>query len=160
MSDWKEMEPLVSKQANMPGGALNELAYLIKRSHEFDRPLAEDVQKIERLRRVADQQAISGPLIGGAKLAGSICSAVAQYHFFDEPVTANRIKLAGNISEVSGQGYSLLATPAAAVAHFVYTRKLSKKGRLPKQIFKARLKRLDEVETQVKEAKGAGELIP
>ena len=158
LSDWKELEPLLSTQAKT--GSLSELAFLVRRSHQFDKPLAEDVEKIERLRRVADQQAISGPMIGVAKSAASICRIVGSYDFSSEEITANRIKLAGNITDASAQGFALLATPTAFALHFLYTRQLAKTGRLPSQVLQARLRSLDGLETQIRAAKAPGDLSP
>ncbi len=62
----------------------------------------------------------------------------------------NQIKLAGKISDATGDSYSLVATPAAKSQHFFYTRRLAKEGKLPSQIMHERLQKLDQLETKIK----------
>jgi hypothetical protein len=156
MHDWEDLAQVVS--GNIPDdydkSSIETIALLTRSSQRFDDELAREEARIERLRRVAAQQTISGTLIGMLNLGRSITSTVAYYGYRSEPVVSNRISFAGRISQTAGQSYSLIATPAAVVARAIYQRRLSKKGTLPAQILQARLRRLDDLEAQLNAAPG------
>jgi hypothetical protein len=148
---WNELGKLLaSKQStSINQKFLTEEGILSERSQKLDSYLVTETAKIQTLRRVAAQQAISGPLIGMASLARSILYTVSYYGYGHSPQTVNNLAFAGRISQASGQAYSLLNTPTVAIYHFWYKRKLSKRGELPEQILQQRLKRLDNLEKQI-----------
>jgi hypothetical protein len=135
-----------------------ELAFLIRRTEELDGPLDKEVQHVVNLRRIADQQAISGPLIGLAGVTRSVLNTVAYYqstpsgsaNYERTRVVSNQLNLSGRIVQSTGQAYSLINTPYTEVKHFLYKRRLRKTGQLPKQLLAQRLARLDELEKRVK----------
>jgi hypothetical protein len=135
-----------------------ELAFLIRRTEELDGPLDKEVQHVVNLRRIADQQAISGPLIGLAGVTRSVLNTVAYYqstpsgsaNYERTRVVSNQLNLSGRIVQSTGQAYSLMNTPYTEVKHFLYKRRLRKAGQLPKQLLAQRLTRLDELEKRVK----------
>ncbi|CAN5517621.1 hypothetical protein BH10CYA1_BH10CYA1_54270 [soil metagenome] len=151
LNDWTELDSLISSSKLSNDESLRELAFLVRKSQNFDGPLDDEVKSIEHLRRVADQQAISGPLIGLTKVAESSCDLVAENGYASD--VSNRIKLAGKISDASGQGYSLLATPTAKALHYRYTKRLSRQGKLPSQIMHERLIKLDQLEAKIEAAR-------
>lgn len=147
---------------------VKELAFLVRRSAEFDAPLNKEVLKFEKLRRVADQQALSGPLIGLTGVTRGILNTTAFYatqnnssgdssESTDEPsqnaLLSNRLNFAGRIVQASGQAYSLVLTPTTEIRHFLYRRKLRSRGEAPEQLLQNRLLRLQQIETRVKETR-------
>ncbi len=151
VKDWDDLDQVMS--GNIPENTdkkvLREIAMLTKKSQDLDSSMVSEDVRIQRLRRVAAQQAISGPLIGTTILARAICSTVAYYGYRKRPVVANRIAFAGRVTESTGLAYSLVATPVGLARRVHYERKLAKKGTLPRQILLNRLKELDDLEAQV-----------
>ena len=135
-----------------------ELAFLIRRTEELDGPLDKEVEHVRKLRRIADQQAFSGPLIGLTGVTRSVLNTVAYYqsipsgsaNYERTRVVGNQLNLAGRIVQSTGQAYSLIDTPYTEVKHYLYKRRLKKVGQLPKQLLAQRLDRLDELEKRVK----------
>lgn len=135
-----------------------ELAFLIRRTEELDGPLDKEVEHVRKLRRIADQQAISGPLIGLTGVTRSVLNTVAYYqstpsgsaNYERTRVVGNQLNLTGRIVQSTGQAYSLINTPYTEVKHYLYKRRLKKAGQLPKQLLAQRLDRLDELEKRVK----------
>ena len=123
------------------------------RSERIDTHLVRETREIERYRQIAQQQSISGPLIGLTGVAGSTLSAVAFYDYRGEPVTANKLALSGRISNGSGQAYALLNTPYTVARGLIRKRRLARQGLLPTQILEQRLRNLDTFEAQVKSAR-------
>jgi hypothetical protein len=150
--DWNDLEDLMSAATKDPTDKrfVSEIAFLIKSSQVLDESLASEETRIQRLRRVAAQQAIAGPIIGLAGLARSICNTVSYFGYRSNSLVVNRINFAGQISQTTGQAYSLIATPKAAISHAIYRQRLARTGKLPSQILKARLARLDGIETQIR----------
>lgn len=156
--DWEELAHLFPDDPKLAFGnadstTLKEVAFLCMQSQTGEQSMARETAEINRLHRVADQQAISGPIIGLFSLARSTSATVAYYKYRDDRVTANRINFAGRISQATGQAYSLIATPRAKIKSVLYQRKLAKEGRLPSQIYEQNMKRWDAIEKGVKEAK-------
>lgn len=147
---------------------VKELAFLVRRSAELDAPLNKEVLKFEKLRRVADQQALSGPLIGLTGVTRGILNTTAFYatqnkssgdsaESADAPsqnaLFSNRLNFAGRTVQACGQAYSLVLTPTTEIRHFLYRRKLRSKGEAPDQQLQHRLVRLQQLETRVKETR-------
>jgi hypothetical protein len=132
---------------------IKELALLCMQSQVVDQSMARETDEINRLHRVADQQAIAGPIIGLFSLARSTGATVAYYDYPDDRAKANKINLGGRISQAVGQTYALIATPRAKIKSVIYQRKLAREGKLPAQIYKKGMDRWDAIETGVKAAK-------
>jgi len=132
---------------------IRELAFLEEQSSKLDDVVAKEIRTIQKLRRVAAQQAISGPLIATTSVAKSILSTIGFYEYRDDPVTRNRIGLAGRISTLSGQSYSLVKTTTTQIHSFINRRRLERQGKLPEQIAKEQLETLDKLEAQIMAAK-------
>ncbi len=129
---------------------LEEVAFLVDQSQWFDAALDRAERKLLSTQRVADQQAIAGPLIGLFTLGRSISSTVAYYGDPDSPLLRNRINCAGRISQTIGQSYSLIATPAAKIENELYQAKLRREGKLPSQVLRLRLDKLDQLESRIR----------
>jgi hypothetical protein len=148
--DWEELDQIMSTAAKSNSADINEVSFLAARTQEAERSLEHEQKRIDELRRVADQQAIAGPIIGLFSIARSTCAIVSYYGYRTDKVAANRISFAGRVSQSLGQTYSLVATPVAKIRYVIYTRKLAKEGRLPTQVYQKRLKYLADLEKQIK----------
>lgn len=113
------------------------------RSENIDANLNREVAQIERFRQVAQQQSISGPLIGLTGVTSSILATEAIFGFSDEPKIAIRLGLAGRITHGTGQAYALINTPYTIVKGFLRDRRLRREGRLPSQLLKERIRLLE-----------------
>lgn len=149
------MEELHELQTHHPGREeeeelLSRALLLNQRSEKLDGALDRETREIERYRQIAQQQSISGPLIGLTGLTGSTLSAVAYFDYRDVPRTANKLSFSGRIVNVTGQAYALVNTPVTVAKGFRRNRRLRAKGLLPTQILEKRLEDLDKFEAQVK----------
>lgn len=153
--DWQELDEVMSgdASASKDSAVLKQVSFLSSQSQTMDNELDLETRKIARLRRVADQQAVAGPIIGMLSVARSTCAVISYYNFRGDKLAANAINFAGRISQTVGQSYSLYATPRAKVRSILYTRQLKKQGKLPEQLYKKRLQLLDDLEEQVKLAR-------
>lgn len=124
---------------------LNTLVSLTERSARIDSELDRESRLIERYRQVAQQQSISGPLIGLTGVASATLATVAVYGHNRHPHTALQLGFSGRISQAVGQSYALVATPYSTIRGALRKRSLSKRGMLPRQILQERLQRLQEL---------------
>lgn len=123
---------------------------LSERSEKIDLNLDRETKEVERYRQIAQQQSVSGPLIGLSGLTSSITSAVAFFGYKDEPNKAIKIGFPGRITAVTGQAYAILYTPYTVFSGMRRNRRLRERGQLPAQILDERLKNLDRFEAQVR----------
>ena len=129
---------------------IEELELLIDSAIKTDAMIDKQAIEIERLERVATQQAVSGPAIGLLSLSQKILGVVSFYGYRNDPLTSNRIRFAGRIPQMVGQGYSLVETPRTQIAGYIKNARLRRKGELPSQELNNRLVELDKIENQVK----------
>lgn len=122
---------------------LERAARMAARSENIDANLNREVAQIERFRQIAQQQSISGPLIGLTGVTSSILATEAIFGFSDEPKIAIRLGLAGRITHGTGQAYALINTPYTIVKGFLRDRRLRREGRLPSQLLKERIRLLE-----------------
>lgn len=125
---------------------LRKVAALNYRSDRIDIALDREIKDIERYRQIAQQQTISGPLIGLTGVASSTLATVAVYGYLREPDTAIRLGLSGRITQCTGQVYALINTPYTMIHGMVRRHRLRKRGELPSQILEARLKKLEQLD--------------
>ncbi|MBX9686651.1 MAG: hypothetical protein K2X27_08110 [Candidatus Obscuribacterales bacterium] len=142
-----------ANQKELEDWRLAKALLLASRSERMDKALDRDIASINRLRTVAQQKAVTGPLIGLATVARSTLATVAAYAYSSDKVISTRLAFSGRISQSCGQLYALIDTPATQVRGIIKSRKLEKKGEAPEQVFQDRMKRLDELEAQIKEAR-------
>jgi hypothetical protein len=121
---------------------LQKVVALTTRTELLDTELNRETREIERYRQVAQQQTISGPLIGLTGVASSILAAVAIYGYRRDLDTANKLGFAGRLTHGTGQAYALLNTPYTISSGMIRNRKLRKRGELPIQVLEERLERL------------------
>lgn len=122
---------------------LQKVSFLTYRTERLDAELNRETNEIERYRQIAQQQSISGPLIGLTGVASSTLGTIAIYGYRADLVTANRLGFAGRITQGTGQAYALINTPYTILHGIIRNRKLQKRGELPSQILLERLARLD-----------------
>lgn len=151
LGEWEGLEQISGGHVpdDLDKQEIVKVAALVKETQQYDQSISKESTRIQKLRRVAAQQAISGPLIGASSMAKSICSIVAFYGYHHDPIISNRINFGGRIPQLAGQSFSLIATPTAAIKHYLYAKSLRKQGKLPDQILRARLVELDSLENQV-----------
>lgn len=126
-----------------------EVRFLSAKAQLLDTAMDHDTLTINRLRYVAEQQAISGPLIGLASVARSTLITIAHYGYRSNKVVVDRLAFAGRISQAAGQAYALWDTPATKVKSILNNRHLSKQNKLPAQVMRERLGDLDALEKQI-----------
>lgn len=173
----------IARRNDASSAKLQELSFLARRSSEMDAGLNSEVSRLGKLRQIADQQALSGSLIGLSGVSRGILNTTAFYCANSSSgsssgstssssssgsssgssssssgssnnsrgkILSNQLNFAGRVVQSTGQMYSLIVTPATEVKHYFYKRKLSRSGALPDQILKARMARLDELESRIK----------
>jgi hypothetical protein len=122
---------------------LRRVIALADSSERIDKELDRETREIERYREVAQQQSISGPLIGLTGVASSTLATVAVFGHARNIDTANKLGFSGRITQGAGQAYSLINTPAVTLTGILKNRELRKRGQLPTQILQERLKRIE-----------------
>ncbi len=128
---------------------MEEALSLSDKSERFDVVLDRENREIERLRRVAQQQTIAGPLIGLTSMPASILGTIAFYDYRHDRETTNKLLFAGRISAIAGQSYALIQTPYTMISGMRKNRQLKRRGELPSQLLEERLKNLDRLEAQI-----------
>lgn len=149
-ADWKDLDDYRKdpKHQSTDASTVLGLDALIRRSQRADSGIESESNRIASLRRVAQEQSFVGPAIEMATLSRQICQESAYYNRRNSHLS-NRINLAGRISQISGQGYSLVSTPYTAITAYMIQQKLRKRQELPSQLLSARLKKLEDLETRV-----------
>ena len=132
---------------------LSRVAFLAARAQRLDHSLNRDINSITGLRAIAQQKAISGPLIGMASVTRSIMENVAEFGYGKQKVISTRILFAGRIPQICGQSYAVSNTIATRFLALLKNQKLKAHGDLPAQVFSRRLKDLDNIEAQVRSGK-------
>ena len=155
LADWGDLnqQAATSQSTTIDSLHIKEAAFLAENAERAEVGLAREQNRIEKLRQVAAQQAVSGPIIGMTSVARSLLATIGYYGYRSQPVVNNRLAFAGRISQACGQTYSLITTPATRIKQTVYTQHLRKQGQLPSQMLERRLKRLDELEKEIQESK-------
>lgn len=149
------LEELKDLQASHAGEKQHEelltsLLVLSDRSERIDTNLDRETKEVERYRQIAQQQSVSGPLIGLTGLTASTLAAVAFFGYREQPRTAIKIGFPGRITAATGFTYALLNTPYTVYSGMKRKRRLREKGQLPEQILAERLKNLDRFEAEVR----------
>lgn len=122
---------------------LGKVAALNQRSEKVDIQLDRETKEIDRYRQIAQQQSISGPLIGLTGVTSSTLATVAVYGYPRDFDTVNKLGFAGRITQATGQAYALTNTPYTIIRGMIQNRELRRRGELPTQILQERLDRLN-----------------
>jgi hypothetical protein len=154
VAQWKELDQLSASGDPDTNDAtrVERAAFIADYAERADKVINKEQERIEKLRQVASQQAISGPLIGMFGVGRSVLNTTAYYRYTlrGSVITANSLNFAGRISQACGQTYNLINTPVTRISKSVYTARLAKEGKLPSQFLERRLQRLDELEKEIR----------
>lgn len=132
------------KEHNVDHSAwLRKVAELNQRSEKVNVQLDRETKEIERYRQIAQQQTVSGPLIGLTGVASATIANVAVYGYPRDIDTVNKLGFAGRITQGTGQAYALINTPYTIIRGMIRNRDLRRRGELPTQLLQERLERLN-----------------
>lgn len=132
---------------------LSKIAFLASRARRIDHSLESDIKRIDKMRSVAQQKAISGPIIGMASVSRSILENVAVFSYANRKVTSTRLLFAGRIPQEAGQTYAIANTVKSLLVSHIQNHQKRMKGEMPDQVIARRLKDLDELEELVRSNK-------
>lgn len=131
---------------------LTQVLFLSENSEKLDSAIDRESKSIERGRQIAQQQSISGPLIGLTSVTRSILSLTAFYDYRDDKIVANRLSFSGRLSQASGQAYALVNTPYTFVKGELRKKQVRRSGQSLAQILEKRKQFLDKLEAQLNSA--------
>lgn len=129
---------------------LADVERLRKHSIGVDETILRESRELIRMRGVAEQRAVAGPVIGSMGVASGILSTIGYYGFARDPVTKNRIALGSSISGVTASSLALYLTPQGTISSFLYEHKLRVQGKHPDQLLQKRLADLETLEAAIK----------
>jgi hypothetical protein len=129
---------------------LQEASLLADKSERFDVILDRETSDIERLRRVAQQQTIAGPLIGLTSIPAPVLGTIAFYDYRTDRETTNKLLFSGRIPAISGQAFALVQTPYTVISGVIKHNQLKRIGQLPSQLLDERLNNLDRLDKQLR----------
>jgi hypothetical protein len=154
VAEWRELDQLSSSGNPAADDAMQvkRASLIAEYAERTDGVLDKEQDRIEKLRQVAAQQAISGPIIGMFGVARSVLNTTAFYGYTRRGslLAANSLNFAGRISQATGQTYNLINTPVTRISKSIYSHRLEKEGKLPSQFLERRLQRLDELERELR----------
>jgi hypothetical protein len=152
--DYSLFERLKQLQKDSPSekqaSVLEEAINLSEKSERFDLALDRETREIERLRRVAQQQTIAGPVIGLTSMPAAILGTIAFYDYRKDRDTTNKMLFAGRLSALPGQAFALVQTPNTLISGIVKNRRLKQLGELPSQLLEQRLNNIDVLENEIR----------
>lgn len=140
----EELETLQEQLATeAPSDWLRKVAALNLKSDRMNAEIDRETAQIDRFRQVAQQQSITGPLIGLTGVTSSTLATIAVYGYSNDIYTSLKLGLGGRITQGVGQSFALIDTPYTAVTGIMRKRRLKEQGQLPSQILERRLQRLE-----------------
>jgi hypothetical protein len=143
---------LTSDETREQHGQLSaELVRLREEKVGLDTLIFHEERNIQRLRKVAGQQSRIVPFLSALGASSGICSTVGYHAYRQQPLISNRLGIAGDAAVIPAEAVALIATPAAAIAAYMYERNLRNKGEHPQQLLSKRLKDLKTLETLMTE---------
>ena len=145
----QEVKELQDESSEKDAKRLEEVAFLSENSEKLDTTIDREAHSIERFRQVAQQQTISGPIIGLTAVARSILSTIAFYDYRENKIVANKLSFGGRISQATGQAYALFDTPYTYVKGVIRKRRSERSGQSLTQILERRKHWLDRLESQL-----------
>lgn len=115
----------------------------------FRKQLESETTVMRRLEKVALQNGILGPVIGGQLMTQGILGTVGYYKYTVRPKKQLAHFYYGSVVGTVGTSMATVGTAAWLLSSYAYERRLSKEKRLPVQLIKSRLEHLDELEKLV-----------
>ena len=150
----ERLEQILASEAttNQNGQLAAELLRMREEKIGLDKLIFHEDRNIQRLRRVAGQQAITAPAISTLGAASGSLNTIGYYGYRQQPLISNKLGFAADATIIPAEAVALVATPAAAIRTYLYERNLSKKGEHPEQLVSTRLKDLKALEDMVNTA--------
>jgi hypothetical protein len=123
------------------------LAVYTESNQLFVNQLQSETTTMRRLNKVAVQNVIMGPAIGGLLMTQGILGTAGFYDYFPrQPKKLLNREYQGAICGTVGTSMAVVGTAAWLLASLSYEHRLSKEKRLPEQLIQQRLTHLDELE--------------
>lgn len=141
-----------SETNNRHGKIAAELIHLREEKLGLDTLIFHEERTIDRIRKVAGQQAITAPLISSLGAGSAIMGTIGYHAYRQQPLISNRLGLAGGACVIPAEAIALVATPAAAIKTHLYERDLKSKGEHPEQLLAKRLNDLATLKEMVTKA--------
>jgi hypothetical protein len=129
--------------------AVDRLALYSESSTRFKTQLESEISTSRHLARVALQQELLAPVIGGTLTTQGILGAVGYHNLGNQPRQQLALSYAGTIIGTAGTSIAVAATAAALLASWSHQRSQERKGQTPTQLIEERLRFIDEVEKTV-----------
>ncbi|MBK8223655.1 MAG: hypothetical protein IPK73_21820 [Candidatus Obscuribacter sp.] len=133
--------------ASLP--STKRLALYTESGELFRKQLESETTVMRRLEKVAIQNGILGPVIGGQLMTQGILGTVGYYKYTVRPKKQLAHFYYGSVVGTVGTSMATVGTAAWLLSSYAYERRLSKEKRLPVQLIKSRLEHLDELEKLV-----------
>ena len=129
--------------------AVDRLALYTESNQRFKTQLESEISTSTHLSRVAAQQELLGPLIGGTLSTQGILGTIGYYKYATVPRKQFGLYYAGSIIGMAGASVGVAATATALFASWQYQQHLERKGQAPIQLIEDRLHFIDEAEKAV-----------
>lgn len=157
--DLAEMEKqckLLAESTESPGTlmpsfpATQRLGLYSQSSSLFVKQLEDETSTMHKLNKVALQNSLLGPAIGGLLMTQGILGTRAYYTYFPRHLKKQfGLNFKGAVCGTVGTSMAVVGNAAWCLASLSYEHKLKKHKRLPEQLINERLKHLEEVEQVV-----------
>jgi hypothetical protein len=129
---------------------VTERLILYREANEnFRTQLFSETAVTRRLEKVALEQSLLAPVIGGTLMTQGILYTAGYYRFHTQPKKQLSLTYGGTVAGTTGAALNVLATAASLLANRAYEHRLQREGRSPAQLIEVQLKHLDEVKAMV-----------
>ncbi len=147
----KQLDELSVATQQIPSAhSTDRLAIYTQAGDLFQTQLNSELKAMQQLNKVALQNSIAGPAIGGLLMTQGILGTRGYYHYFPQQVRKQfDLDYKGSVCGTVGTSMALLGNASWLVASLVYEHHLKKEKRMPEQLINDRLEHLRQVETYV-----------
>ena len=126
--------------------ATERLALYTQSDKLFREQFESETVVMRRLEKVALENSLLGPLIGGQLMTQGILGTVGYYRYTIRPRKQLSMYYRGSVVGTVGTSMAVLGNAAWFASSLAYEHKLSKEKRLPRQLIETRLAHLDDIE--------------
>ena len=145
----KELPPIAEGSLIPSLPATERLALYTQSDKLFREQFDNETHVMRRLEKVALENSVLGPVIGGQLMTQGILGTVGYYRYTLRPRKQLNMYYGGSVVGTVGTSMAVVGNAAWFASSLAYEHKLSKENRLPRQLIEARLKHLDELEKTV-----------
>lgn len=118
----------------------------------FAKQLENETTTMRRLNKIALQNSVAGPAIGGLLMTQGILGTRGFYKYFPRnPKKQFDLDYKGAVCGTVGTSMAVVGNAALCLASLSYEHRLKAKGELPEQLIKKRLEHLSELEKTINE---------